>query len=212
VNSRVDLVEYCPRWMNWRGLTMIDSNQGAPAIAPTRRQIIAGAAIALGGLALGSTEARAQVGDGISHSAESVHHEPVIDASRKRVYEALTDAKQFNEVTKIIAATGPAISVEKSPTVVSPDVGGAFSLFGGIIVGRHVELVPDTRIVQAWRVAYWPEGIYSIARFVLVDQGTGTRIVFDHTGFPRGDAQSLASGWKAHYWEPLAKYLARATP
>jgi activator of HSP90 ATPase len=184
------------------------TNHGAPAIAPTRRQLIAGAAIALGGLALGSQEAWAQVGDEISHSAESIHHEPVFNASKKRVYEALTDAKQFNEVTKIIAATEPAISVEKSPTVVSPDVGGAFSLFGGIIMGRHVELVPDTRIVQAWRVAYWAPGIYSIARFVLVEQGTGTKIVFDHTGFPKGDAESLASGWKAHYWGPLATYLA----
>jgi activator of HSP90 ATPase len=136
----------------------------------------------------------------------------VIPASRKRVYAALTDARQFNEVTKIVAATDPAISVEHSPTVISADVGGAFSLFGGIIVGRHLELVPDTRLVQAWRVAYWAPGIYSIVRFDLVEQGAGTKIVFDHAGFPKGDAASLASGWKAHYWEPLAKYLARATP
>jgi activator of HSP90 ATPase len=87
-------------------------------------------------------------------------------------------------------------------------VGGAFSLFGGIILGRHVELVPNTRIVQAWRVSYWNPGAYSIARFELVEQGAGTKIVFDHTGFPKGDAEHLASGWKAHYWEPLAKFLA----
>jgi activator of HSP90 ATPase len=180
----------------------------APASAPTRRRLIVGAAMAVGGLALRSSEAWAQGGE-ISHTAESIHHEPVINASRKRVYEALTDAKQFNEVTKIAAATDPAISLEKSPTVVSSKEGGAFSLFGGIIVGRHVELVPDTRIVQAWRVAYWAPGIYSIARFALVEQGTRTKIVFDHTGFPKGDAESLASGWKAHYWEPLARYLAR---
>jgi activator of HSP90 ATPase len=193
-------------------VTMNESpNHVAPATAPTRRHLIAGAAMAVGGLALGSREAWAQVGDEILHSAESIHHEPVINASRKRVYEALTDARQFNEVTKIVAATEPAISLEKSPTVVSPEVGGAFSLFGGIIVGRHVELVPDIRIVQAWRVAYWTPGIYSIARFALVEHGTGTRIVFDHTGFPRGDADSLASGWKAHYWEPLAKFLAAST-
>jgi hypothetical protein len=54
--------------------------------------------------------------------------------------------QQRARVTKIIATTEPAISLEKSPTVVSPDVGGAFSLFGGIIIGRHVELVPDMRI------------------------------------------------------------------
>ena len=108
----------------------------------------------------------------------------------------------------LINATRFLKNSEKSPTVISPEVGGAFSLFGGIILGRHVELVPDTRIVQAWRVAYWAPGIYSIARFELVEQGAGTKIVFDHTGFPKGDAEHLSSGWKAHYWEPLAKFLA----
>ena len=183
-------------------------NQNAPANPPTRRQVIAGAAMMFGGLALGLTKLRAATGEEISRTAESIHQETVFKASQKRVYEALTDAKQFNEVTKIIAAREPAISLEKSPTVISPDVGGAFSLFGGIILGRHVELVPDTRIVQAWRDAYWAPGIYSIARFELVEQGAGTKIVFDHTGFPKGDAEHLSSGWKAHYWEPLAKFLA----
>jgi activator of HSP90 ATPase len=187
-------------------------NDVAPPGASTRRQLIASAAFAIGGMALGSSGALAQGGDEISHAAESIHQESVIPASRKRVYAALTDARQFNEVTKIVAATDPAISLEHSPTVISADVGGAFSLFGGIIVGRHLELVPDTRLVQAWRVAYWAPGIYSIVRFDLVDQGAGTKIVFDHAGFPKGDAESLASGWKAHYWEPLAKYLARANP
>jgi activator of HSP90 ATPase len=183
-------------------------NQNAPTNPPTRRQVITGVAMTFGGLALGVTKLRAATGEEISRTAESIHQETVFKASRKRVYEALTDAKQFNEVTKIVAAKEPSISLEKSPTVISPDLGGAFSLFGGIILGRHVELVPDTRIVQAWRVAYWAPGIYSIVKFELVEQGTGTKIVFDHTGFPKGDAETLASGWKAHYWEPLAKFLA----
>jgi activator of HSP90 ATPase len=185
-----------------------ERNQSVPANSPTRRQVIAGVAMTFGGLALGLTKVRAATGEEISRTAESIHQETVFKANRNRLYEALTDTKQFNEVTKIVAAMEPAISLEKSPTVISPEVGGAFSLFGGIILGRHVELVPDTRIVQAWRVAYWAPGIYSIARFELVEQGAGTKIVFDHTGFPKGDAEHLASGWKAHYWEPLAKFLA----
>jgi activator of HSP90 ATPase len=183
-------------------------NQNAPANSPTRRQVIAGVAMTFGGLALGLTKVRAATGEEISRTAESIHQENVFKASRNRVYEALTDTKQFNEVTKISAAKDPGISLEKAPTEISREVGGAFSLFGGIILGRHVELVLNTRIVQAWRVAYWAPGIYSIARFELVEQGTGTKIVFDHTGFPKGDAETLAAGWKAHYWESLAKFLA----
>ena len=45
-------------------------------------------------------------------------------------------------------------------------------------------------------------------RFELLDPGPGTRIVFDHSGFPAGKAEHLAAGWHAHYWEPLEKILA----
>jgi len=94
----------------------------------------------------------------ISHSAEAIHQEVPFKASRKRVYEALTDAKQFTQVTELSPVKNA------PPADISPNVGGTFSCFGGVIVGRHVELVPNERIVQAWRVSYWGPGIYSIAR------------------------------------------------
>jgi activator of HSP90 ATPase len=133
--------------------------------------------------------------DEISRTAEAIHQEVVFHASPARVYGALVVTNQFAQ------ATGG------QATQISADPGGAFSLFGGQIVGRQVELTPDKRIVQAWRVAAWPAGIYSIARFDLREEGTTTRLVFDHTGFPIGAAGHLASGWKANYWTPLAKYL-----
>ncbi len=182
-------------------------NRNVPANSPTRRHVIAGVAITFGGLALGLTKVRAATGEEISRTAESIHQENVFKASRNRVYDALTDTKQFNELTKISAAKDPRISLEKAPTEISREVGGAFTLFGGIILGRHVELVPHRRIVQCWREVNWDPGVYSVARFELVEQGTGTKIVFDHTGFPIGNAEHLAAGWKTHYWEPLAKFL-----
>ena len=60
---------------------------------PTRREVIAGVAVAFGGLSLGSAMSWAAAGEEISHTAESIHQEPIFKASRKRVYEALTDAK-----------------------------------------------------------------------------------------------------------------------
>jgi activator of HSP90 ATPase len=99
-------------------------------------------------------------------------------------------------------------SLDSVPTRISPEVGGDFSLFGGHIVGRHLELVSNERIIQAWRVVDWNAGHYSIVRLQLLEEGSGTKIVFDHTGFPKGQADHLASGWKSHYWDGLAKYLA----
>jgi activator of HSP90 ATPase len=144
---------------------------------------------------------------GISHTADSIHQEPVFTASPKRVYEALTGASQFTCVIQLSGALQE-MHLPDQPAVISAEEGGEFALFGGFITGRHIELVPNVRVVQACRARDWPAGAYSIARFELVEQGSGCRIIFDHTGFPNGDAKGLASGWKAHYWEPLAKVLA----
>jgi hypothetical protein len=45
-------------------------------------------------------------------------------------------------------------------------------------------------------------------KFELSEQGSGTKLVLDHAGFPDGLGQHLADGWKENYWEPLEKYLA----
>lgn len=132
---------------------------------------------------------------------DAIHQEVTLNANRHRVYEALTDARQFSGL--MAYSTVP----KAPPAQIARDVGGTFSVFGGHIVGRHLELVPDQRIVQAWRVVDWAPGIFSIARFQLRDNGSGTRIIFDHSGFPNDQATHLASGWHLNYWEPLRKYL-----
>jgi activator of HSP90 ATPase len=122
----------------------------------------------------------------------TIHQELDFEAPPQRLYEALLDGKQF------AALTG-------GKAEISPEVGSAFSLFGGLITGRNVELVKNQRIVQAWRPKSWPDGVYSIVRFELKPRGQGTRLVFDHVGFPEGQHDHLAEGWENHYWLSLRK-------
>jgi len=175
----------------------------------TRRQIISGGAVALGSLAIGSCRAwAAVVEEGITHTEDAIHQEPMFKASRKRVYEALTDANQFGKVVQLSAAMqSGGMKTGAASVTISREAGGAFSAFGGYVTGRQIELVPNERIVQVWRAGSWDPGSYSIAKFVLVEQGAETKIKFDHTGFPKGQAEHLAEGWRINYWEPLAKYL-----
>jgi len=147
-------------------------------------------------------------GQEVSHSCETIHQVLTFATNRKRVYEALTDEKVFDKVVKSSEAMQSGMSLGNKPTQISHEVGGTFTLFGGHIFGRHLELVPEERIVQAWRVATWEAGVYSIARFVLSEEGAGTKLVFDHTGFPNGQGEHLASGWKGNYWGPMEKVLA----
>jgi len=183
-------------------------NSNAFTSAPTRRELITGITAALGGAALGPTKLWAETQEEISHAAEAIHQELVFKANRKRVYEVLTDAKQFDKVIQLSGAVKTGMVKAPNPAEISREAGGAFALFGGYIFGRQLELVPNERIVQAWRVGSWEPGIYSIARFELVEQGSETKIVFDHTGFPKGDGEHLAAGWRMNYWEPMEKFLA----
>jgi hypothetical protein len=174
-----------------------------------RRRLIATGALAIVGVAGRFSPALAEPNEEISRTQESIHQERVFVAGRKRVYDALTVESQFAKIVELSGVMkADAMAKMQKPTRLSAHEGGAFALFGGYIVGRQIELVPSELIVQAWRVLSWDHGVYSIARFVLVDQGQATKLVFDHTAFPKGQAEHLASGWQEHYWDPLTKLLA----
>jgi uncharacterized protein YndB with AHSA1/START domain len=144
----------------------------------SRRRILSGAVMAAGAIGFGGIPAWTTNGDGsgISRSAEAIHQEPVIKANRRRVYEALTDGAQFHKVTMLGVAMRSGTAKDAKPTEISREVGGAFQLFGGFIVGRQIELVPDLRIVQAWREVTWDPGVFHRAlRIVRAGRGNEDR-------------------------------------
>ena len=163
------------------------------------------AAVAMPPALLRADESQSDLG--ISHAATSIHQEAVLQATPGRVYGALTDAGQFDGVTKLSAAA-KTMSLTGTPSVISNVAGGTFALFGGYLTGRQIELVPNTRIVQVWRAGSWKAGDYSLVTFTLAAVGPNTKLTLDHTGFPADQAQHLAEGWVANYFQPLAKYLA----
>jgi activator of HSP90 ATPase len=120
----------------------------------------------------------------------AIHQEADFTVAPSRVYQVLTDEKAF-------------AAMSGAPAKIAPGEGGAFSLFGGVITGRTVELVDGKRVVQAWHDTAWAVGLYSIIRFELTPMGGGTHLSFDQAGFPESDRASLVAGWHSHYWEPM---------
>ena len=114
--------------------------------------------------------------------------------SPQRVYQALLDPKKFS------ALSGRHATIDGT-------AGGAFSLFDGSVTGRNIELIPNQKIVQAWRASNWGEGVYSIVKMELQAHGTGTLLVFEQTGFPEGSHDQLSDSWETNYWSLLKKYL-----
>ena len=127
--------------------------------------------------------------------SDTIHQEVFFNASSQRIYEALTNADQFGELTG-------------APAEINSESGGKFSCFGGMITGQTLEVIPDCRLVQAWRVGNWESGVYSIVKFELEEiNDKETKLIFDHTGFPEADRDHLDQGWHDRYWAPLKKYL-----
>ena len=90
------------------------------------------------------------------------------------MYTALIDEKQFQQGVRLSSAVQSGMVKATQPAQISARAGGAFSVFGGFVTGRQIELIPNVRIVQAWRPADWAAGVYSIARFDLARQDSGT--------------------------------------
>ena len=84
-----------------------------------------------------------------------IHQESIIAAAPQAVYEVLTDGQKF------AAATG-------MPAQLSDRVGEAFSLFGGRVEGRQIELVPGQRIVLAWILTLPCAAFMSAIAYVLI--------------------------------------------
>jgi uncharacterized protein YndB with AHSA1/START domain len=175
---------------------------GSPR-TPTRRQIVVGIAVVacnplVNPILWGESKEQNMKevpGTTVNQSRTSLHQEVDLKATPQRIYEILLSSKVF------AAFTG-------APAEIDPKAGGTFSMFGGMIVGRNIELVPGQRIVQAWRPADWPAGLYSLVRFELKSRDSETTVVLDHSSFPEGGYDHLLSGWNGHYWEPLKKFLA----
>lgn len=126
-----------------------------------------------------------------------LHHEVIFNAPAAKVYQALLDSAQH------AAFTG-------APAEISGAEGGAFSAHNGMVEGRNIALTPASRIVQAWRIKNWPEGVFSIATFELREEGDKTRLIFDQAGIPAAMLEHIDGGWKKMYWEPLTLYLTQA--
>ncbi len=113
----------------------------------------------------------------------TIHQEITINASVQRVYEALTDAKQFaKQFAKLSGAKAQ----------IDPVAGGQFSCFDDMITGQTIEAMPGNRLVQAWRVGNWGPGIYSIVKFEFEKiSDEKSKIIFDHTGYPQEHSEHL---------------------
>ena len=129
---------------------------------------------------------------------KSINQVVTFNAAPAEIFEALMDSK------KHAGFTG-------APAKISREVGGAISCHDGMVTGINVDIVKDARIVQAWRAGNFPEGVFSVATFVLQPEGRKTKLTFTQHGVPESAYEMVSTGWEEHYWTPLRALVDKKT-
>lgn len=129
---------------------------------------------------------------------KTIEHTIDFPAGPQAVYDALMDS------AKHAAFTGAPAEITASP-------GGAFACYGGRIGGYTLDLAEGKRIVQAWRPANFPEGVFTLVTYTLAAEGAGTRLSFTQQAVPDSAYDHLDAGWHDRYWKPLRAYLEKAS-
>jgi len=91
------------------------------------------------------------------------------------------------------------------PAKMSDKVGSKFSLWGGDVHGKNIEVVANKKLVQEWFSGKW--GNPSIATFSLSSIGNETTIDFVHENVPDEEFKDIEDGWKDYYLGSLKDYL-----
>jgi uncharacterized protein YndB with AHSA1/START domain len=112
-----------------------------------------------------------------------------------RLFDLYIDPEQHS------AATGGPVEIE-------PTVGGRFAALGGLR-GRYLAIEPSHLIVQTWRAKVWSDDDPdSILVLTFTSTETGARVQLVQANVPARVHQTIDDGWRQHYWNKWATYLA----
>src|SRR5712692_8880029 len=129
-------------------------------------------------------------------ATRTIVHEVTLNAVPAEVFEALMDSARHSPFT------GAPAQIDRKP-------GGAFSLYGGQLTGKTIELRNNERIVQEWHAKDWPDGHYSRVTYDLasLDGDRQTQLSLTHAGVPAEYFDEINQGWRKYYWAKMAPYF-----
>jgi len=117
-----------------------------------------------------------------------------IAVAPETLYHAWLDSAEHS------AMTGGAANVNAEP-------GAAFTAWDDYIAGQNLELIPNHRIVQAWRTHEFAESDPDSRIEIQFDaQEGGTKVTLRHSGLPE-DGMKYKQGWVEAYFEPMKAYF-----
>ncbi len=126
---------------------------------------------------------------------------------------ALNDSISFNcpstELYRFLTETPRIIAWSRSPPSGLPQLilpGASFSLFGGNIVGKFVELKAPSALLLEWKLKDWTAP--SKVNLSIFPETEGScRLELQQEGVPAGEVERIKDNWHAYYWTPIKRLI-----
>jgi uncharacterized protein YndB with AHSA1/START domain len=83
--------------------------------------------------------------------------------------------------------------------VMSNEVGAEFSLWGGDIVGKNIEVVENEKLVQQWYFGDDDEKTPSIVTMKIWPKKGNSSVELTHTNIPDEAYENIVEGWNEAY-------------
>ena len=115
----------------------------------------------------------------------------IIPATPEEIYISLTNPLSLQLWTG-----------EKAEMSTNPDT--EFSLWDGSIVGKNLEFVQDSKIVQQWY--FGDQAEESIVTIKLHPHKHGTSLEINHINIPDEDYDDIVEGWENNYIAALEEF------
>jgi activator of HSP90 ATPase len=107
-----------------------------------------------------------------------------MNATPEKVFEALVDS----EIIQIWSG---------DEAKMGADVGDSFTLWGGQMFGKNLEVVKNKKLVQEWNYDQWDAP--SKVTFTLKPKGKKTVVELLHEDVPEKSLKSIEEGWDQYY-------------
>lgn len=120
------------------------------------------------------------------YNTSTLHLEPTFNTTAEQLYITLLDPQRVS-------------AWSRSNAQIQASEGSEFLLFGGSISGQILQLVPNERIRQSWRLDSWRSGHFAELDIQL-KQGAGeTTMVVKWSGIPIGEEDRVRGNFEDYY-------------
>lgn len=118
------------------------------------------------------------------------------NAKAGALYDMFLNAKQHSAITG------------GNPAKISAKEGSSFSVHGGYVVGKNLQLIKGKLIVQSWFGSDWDRAeLDSIFILRFDQQGKDAILHMTHANVPDKNADGIKKGWTDYYWSPWKKLM-----